>query len=215
MVGVVGSSPIAPTTPHSHAEAVVDLVADEEQRPRGRERDEERRDAEVAGSAGGSAEHRREQLAAEHSAASSDDEREEYAAAFAELEVGEARPARGGPCDDPDHEVHLVLSRKVNGMRATLAPGTGRACSVAHIGRVVLLVLLLCSGTAFAQPFPSTPIRLVSPFPPGGSVDLVGRLLAAKLSESMSQQVVVDNRSGASGVIGTEAVMNAAPDGYT
>ena len=81
--------------------------------------------------------------------------------------------------------------------------------------RVVLLALLVLSGTALAQTFPSKPMRLVSPFPPGGSVDVVGRLLAAKLSESLGQQMVVDNRSGASGVIGTEVAMNSPPDGYT
>src|SRR5437867_1036460 len=68
---------------------------------------------------------------------------------------------------------------------------------------------------ALAQSYPSKAIRLVSPFPPGGSVDVVGRLLAAKLSETLGQQMVVDNRSGASGVIGTEIVMNSPPDGYT
>src|SRR2546423_8767975 len=68
---------------------------------------------------------------------------------------------------------------------------------------------------ALAQNYPSKAIRLVSPFPPGGSVDVVGRLLAAKLSETMGQQMVVDNRSGASGLIGTEVVMNSPPDGYT
>jgi tripartite-type tricarboxylate transporter receptor subunit TctC len=79
--------------------------------------------------------------------------------------------------------------------------------------------LVLAAATAalpaLSQSFPSKPIRLVSPFPPGGSVDVVGRLLAAKLSETMGQQMVVDNRSGASGVIGTELVMNSPPDGYT
>jgi tripartite-type tricarboxylate transporter receptor subunit TctC len=68
---------------------------------------------------------------------------------------------------------------------------------------------------AVAQSYPSKTIRLVSPFPPGGSVDVVGRLLAAKLSETLGQQMVVDNRSGASGVIGTEGVMSSPPDGYT
>ncbi|OAI52796.1 hypothetical protein AYO46_04405 [Betaproteobacteria bacterium SCGC AG-212-J23] len=80
--------------------------------------------------------------------------------------------------------------------------------------RVLALAFLLLATSAFAQ-YPAKAIRLVSPFPPGGSVDVVGRLLAAKVSETLGQQVVVENRSGASGVIGTEVVLNAPPDGYT
>jgi tripartite-type tricarboxylate transporter receptor subunit TctC len=83
-----------------------------------------------------------------------------------------------------------------------------------NLRAALLLVCSLLAGSALAQ-YPSKPIRLVSPFPPGGSVDVVGRLLAAKLSDTMGQQMVVDNRSGASGVIGTEVVMNSPPDGYT
>ena len=79
---------------------------------------------------------------------------------------------------------------------------------------IALAAALLALPSA-AQTYPSKAIRLISPFPPGGSVDVVGRLLAAKLSESLGQQIVVDNRSGASGIIGTEVVMNAPPDGYT
>lgn len=69
------------------------------------------------------------------------------------------------------------------------------------------------AAPSLAQTYPVKPIRLVSPFPPGGSVDVVGRLIAAKLVENIGQQVIVDNRSGASGNIGTEHVARAAPDG--
>jgi tripartite-type tricarboxylate transporter receptor subunit TctC len=74
----------------------------------------------------------------------------------------------------------------------------------------------VAAGAAWGQDgFPSKPIRMISPFPAGGSVDLVARMIAAKLPEFIGQQVVVENRSGASGNIGTEAVARAAPDGYT
>jgi tripartite-type tricarboxylate transporter receptor subunit TctC len=71
------------------------------------------------------------------------------------------------------------------------------------------------ASTAFAAEFPAKPVRIITPFPPGGSVDLVARLLAADLSKAWGQQVIVDNRAGASGNIGTELAKNAPPDGYT
>lgn len=70
------------------------------------------------------------------------------------------------------------------------------------------------TSLASAADFPTKPVRLITPFPPGGSVDLVARLLGADLAKAWGQQVVVDNRVGASGNIGTELAKNAPPDGY-
>jgi tripartite-type tricarboxylate transporter receptor subunit TctC len=68
---------------------------------------------------------------------------------------------------------------------------------------------------AAAQNYPSQPIRLIAPFPPGGSVDITARLIADPLAAQLGQRIVIDNRSGASGNIGMEAAARAAPDGYT
>jgi tripartite-type tricarboxylate transporter receptor subunit TctC len=77
------------------------------------------------------------------------------------------------------------------------------------------LALMQAIGTADAQTYPSKPIRMVVPFPAGGGIDTVARILAPKLSEGLGQPVVVDNRVGASGTVGTEAVAKSAPDGHT
>jgi tripartite-type tricarboxylate transporter receptor subunit TctC len=87
------------------------------------------------------------------------------------------------------------------------------------IDRVLALVLLAvaatCALTASAQNFPSRPVRLVVPFPPGTASDFLARVLGQKLTESWAQQVVVDNRPGAGGLIGGSVVSKSAPDGYT
>ena len=74
---------------------------------------------------------------------------------------------------------------------------------------------VLAVSSALAADFPLKPVRLIAPFPPGGSVDLAARLISADLGKAWSQQVIVDNRAGASGNIGTEFARNAPADGYT
>ncbi len=77
------------------------------------------------------------------------------------------------------------------------------------------LAALAISAAAHAQVYPVKPIRMIVAYPPGGGTDIVGRTLAQKLGESLGQSVVVENRGGASGNIGTELAARAAPDGYT
>jgi tripartite-type tricarboxylate transporter receptor subunit TctC len=80
---------------------------------------------------------------------------------------------------------------------------------------VLSLFIFLIPGISFAQTYPSKAIRLIVPFPPGGSNDIVGRMVGQQLGERLGQSVVIDNRGGAGGTIGTDMAAKATPDGYT
>jgi len=77
------------------------------------------------------------------------------------------------------------------------------------------LIVFCISFPVFSQDWPTKPVKFVSPYPPGGSVDPLARLFAAKIGESLKAQFIVENRTGASGIIGTDYVAKSAPDGYT
>src|SRR5258707_1838585 len=79
----------------------------------------------------------------------------------------------------------------------------------------MLAALALSAAAAHAEVYPARPIRMIVAYPPGGGTDIVGRMVAQKLGETLGQNVVVENRGGASGNIGTELAARAAPDGYT
>ena len=81
--------------------------------------------------------------------------------------------------------------------------------------RAALLSLLAAPLLAIAQPYPSKPIRLVVPYPPGGSTDLLARSVAQKIGDSLQQQVIVENRGGGGGTLGSGIVARSTPDGYT
>ena len=83
--------------------------------------------------------------------------------------------------------------------------------------RIIVLAVALCvfSGNAVAQAWPSKPIRYIVPFPPAGATDITARIMADKISGPLGQPVVVENRAGVAGNVGTELVAKSAPDGYT
>ena len=83
------------------------------------------------------------------------------------------------------------------------------------ISLLATLVLAFASVAGFAQPYPNRTVRVIVPYPAGGTVDAVARVVAQRLSEQMGQSFVVDNRAGANGVIGSDLVAKALPDGYT
>jgi tripartite-type tricarboxylate transporter receptor subunit TctC len=84
------------------------------------------------------------------------------------------------------------------------------------LSRIVAMLLLAAALPAHAQPaYPAKPLRFIAPFPPGGSTDVLSRILAQKLSDALGRQVVVENRPGAGGNVGHEVAAKTAPDGYT
>jgi len=87
--------------------------------------------------------------------------------------------------------------------------------SVMATRRALLTLLVLLPFAAHAEDWPTRPIRVIVPYPPGGSTDIAARLIGESLSRSLGQQTIIENKSGAGGVIGVEAAAHAAPDGYT
>src|SRR6266852_7978074 len=84
-----------------------------------------------------------------------------------------------------------------------------------HAVNACALAALAISASAQAQVYPAKPIRMIVAYPPGGGTDIVGRMVAQKMGETLGQSVLVENRGGASGNVGTELAARAAPDGYT
>lgn len=89
-----------------------------------------------------------------------------------------------------------------------MTPATAR-------GAALIVLLSAAFAAANAQPFPTRPIRLISPYPPGGGNDVLARLIADKLGDGLGQRVIVDNRAGANTIVGTDIVAKSAPDGHT
>ena len=83
------------------------------------------------------------------------------------------------------------------------------------IGMALAMATLAALGPAGAQSYPTKPIRVIVPFVAGGAVDMLARLVSAKMSDSIGQPVIVENRAGAAGNVAADAVAKAAPDGYT
>jgi tripartite-type tricarboxylate transporter receptor subunit TctC len=106
------------------------------------------------------------------------------------------------------HETTLPMTTTATALRPNLNS------SVCALG-FAAAVLLLPSAPAFAQAWPAKPVRWIAPYPPGGSSDLVARAIGNRLAEQLGQPVLIDNRPGAGGSLGTEIAARSAPDGYT
>ncbi|MDP1992192.1 MAG: tripartite tricarboxylate transporter substrate-binding protein, partial [Syntrophales bacterium] len=102
-------------------------------------------------------------------------------------------------------------------MKTDKAMLNGKLLPLAVLGILLLLVAMhpLSTVLAASDPYPAKPVRLIINFAPGGSTDTIGRLIGIKLSERLGRPVVTENRAGAGGILGAEAVAKSAPDGYT
>ena len=98
-----------------------------------------------------------------------------------------------------------------------LQPAKGRLTMKIRLGAIVaaLAASTLCAAAFAADPYPAKPVRALVPYPAGGIVDIMGRLIAERVSASWGQQVIVESRPGANGMIATEALLAAPADGYT
>jgi tripartite-type tricarboxylate transporter receptor subunit TctC len=106
------------------------------------------------------------------------------------------------------HETTLPIATTATASRPNL---NSPVCALGFAAAV----LLLPSVPAFAQAWPAKPVRWIAPYPPGGSSDLVARAIGNRLAEQLGQPVLIDNRPGAGGSLGTEIAARSAPDGYT
>src|SRR6476661_6976487 len=106
----------------------------------------------------------------------------------------------------------LRAARAVRGMRLRRVM---RTCAFIARRTATALMLMFAVSGAMAQAYPTKPVRMIVPFPAGGATDIVGRLIAQKLAEGWGQQVIVDNRGGAGGTIGSDVAAKSPPDGYT
>ena len=107
------------------------------------------------------------------------------------------------------------LFRAVAAATVAIAVARGAFASLWLCGQILLFSQILLCGDALAQDYPNRTVTLVVPYPPGGGVDAMARVVAEKLAGALGQQVVVDNRAGGSGLVGTRAFIKSPPDGYT
>src|SRR5713226_5224469 len=120
-------------------------------------------------------------------------------------------------CGRAEHQARRTLSKSC--WYASCLDKSARRrerASMAFVkGSMLLVAMALLSGNVLAQSYPTKPVRIVVPYTPGGTVDIVARLIAERLAESLGRTFLIDNRPGAAGNLGAELVAKAPPDGYT